>query len=185
MKKKILLVGILPLMLLSYLFAQDDSSQLFMTMSGELPSYDLNHSNILAQQYNLGFGYKLPKDVELFLNIGNGLFGIQSDDLNFVCDNTTCGVGFSYLYRINTVFKLGLECQVAYGFADVVNNVDYSNAICQAGIKAQSANSDYGIIDVYGVLGVRQRNFFDFSTYNSWELYYTIGMRFAFWTKEK
>lgn len=146
-----------------------DNSGLFISASGELPAINLNSSNNVSQQYNFGFGYALPKNVELFFNISAGVLATNSATSGCAYNTSSFGLGVNYLYPINSNYKLGLEFLGAYGEPNVVNT-KYEFMLYQGGIKVQSKDL------LFAILGVRYRSFLH-NNNNSLELFYGIGMR--------
>lgn len=168
--KNILIIAIGILLILgSPSIKAQNGKGLFISAAGELPVLSLNGSNIVSQQYNIGFGYTFPKNIELLISIASGTLAENSKTSGFAYNTTSFGLGASYLYPISPDYKLGVELLGAYGEPNVVNtNLDF--AIIQSGIKVQS--KDF----LFCVLGVRYRSFLQ-NNNNSLELYYGIGMR--------
>lgn len=168
--KNIITIAIVILLILasSSLKAQDGTGP-FISATGELPVINLNGSNIVSQQYNIGFGYAFPKKIELLINIASGTLAENSKTFGFAYNTTSFGLGASYLYPISPDYKLGVEFLGAYGGPNVVNT-NYDFALIQSGIRVQS--KDF----LFCVLGVRYRSFLQYNN-NSLELYYGIGMR--------
>ena len=176
MNKFILLI-IMQLYLSNFLVAQN-KSELFGSFAGELPTINLNSSDIVSQKFDLALGYAYHKNAELFVYVGNGVLGQRSESESFVCEISNFGIGANFLYPIGSDLKLGIEASGSYGMSDVYDDINYDHWIYQGGIKVQSANSSLGGIDVFAILGVRNRSFFHYSI-NSLELFYGIGMRFG------
>jgi len=160
-------------------------SELFVATNGELPSMKLSKSNILAQQYNFILGYSFPQNVELFLNMGLGMFGKSADEFSFISENTILGLGANYLHPINAEYKLGIELMAAYGYSGIMDDINYDHAIYQGCIKAQTTEKFCNMINFYGLVGVRYRSFYHYSSYSGLELYSGIGMRFGLFKKSK
>lgn len=170
MKKihKILIIVLLIVVASPTLKAQDNQG-LFISTYGELPSINLNRSNIIFQQYNIGIGYAFPKNIELLLNVGAGVLSENSKSTGFAYNTTSFGLGVNYLYPISPNYKLGVELLGAIGGPnDVGTNYDFT--VYQGGIKVQSKDL------LYVILGVRYRSFTSYNN-NSLELFYGIGMR--------
>ncbi|MDA3879744.1 MAG: hypothetical protein PF436_05085 [Prolixibacteraceae bacterium] len=167
-KYSLVLLVMLLFVTVSSLKAQDDIG-LFISTSGELPTIDLNGSNTISQQYNFGFGYAFPKNIELYLNIGSGVLADNSEISGFAYNTTSLGVGVNYLYPITTDYKLGVELLGAFGEPNTTGT-NYNFVLYQGGIKVQSSNL------IFCTLGVRYRSFSSYDI-NSTELFYGIGMR--------
>jgi len=179
----VLLIALLSLCI-QHIKAQNHS-ELFVATNGELPSVKLSNSDILAQQYNFILGYYFPKNVELFMNVGLGMLGKSTDEFSFISENTILGVGANYLHPVNSKYKLGIELMAAYGYSGIMNNINYDHAIYQACIKAQTTEPLCNMINFYGLVGVRYRSFYHYSSYSGLELYSGIGMRFGLFKKTK
>ena len=162
----------LPVMLLlivvSSLNAQDNTG-FFISTSGELPTINLNGGNTISQQYNFGFGYAFPKNIELCLNIGSGVLADNSEAKGFAYNTTSFGIGASYLYSLTQSYKLGIELLGAFGEPNTVGT-NYNFIVYQAGVKVQSNDL------LFCTLGARYRTFSSYDE-NSVELFYGIGMR--------
>lgn len=180
---KILAFAICQLFIVVRLSAQENNAEFFVATSGELPTFNLNQTNIISQQYNFALGYAFPKSGELFLNIGIGMLGNDSEDLNFVLQGNSYGVGANYLFPIKPHLTLGLEVLAAYGSFSIPEDVNYDHALYQAAIKIQTPA--FAVGKVYGMVGIRYRSFFDYTSMNSLEYYTGIGMRFGFARKAK
>ena len=146
--------------------------KLFLSFSGELPTINLSGNNFISQQSNFSFGYTLPNNFELLLNIGAGVFGENSETKKYIYENTNLGIGADYLFPINDRYKLGFEVASSLAWT-ITNDIDNDHIIYQGGIKLQESNS------LFGILGVRYRSFID-NPNNSLELFYGIGIRMDF-----
>jgi len=167
------------------LIKAQNHSKLFIAINGELPSIDLSESNLLAQQFNFNLGYYFPQNVELFMNMGLGIFGKSIGEFDFISENTIFGLGANYLYPISPIYKLGIELMTAYGYSGIMDDINYDHAIYQGCIKAQSTKKLLEIVDVYGLIGIRYRSFYHYSSNNGFELFSGIGMRFGLFEKSK
>jgi hypothetical protein len=183
MRKHQVLLLIALLLFCCHNIKAQDHSELFVATNGELPSIKLSNSNILAQQYNFILGYSFPKNVELFMNMGLGMFGKNNGELSFISENTILGVGANYLHPVNSDYKLGFELMAAYGYSGIMDNINYDHTIYQGCIKAQTTEPFCNMINFYGLVGVRYRSFYHYSSYSGLELYSGIGMRFGLFKK--
>lgn len=180
--KRIYFLVLIKLLVVQGILAQN-SSEFFISGSGELPTFNLNGTDIISQQYNFSFGYTFPKNAELFLNMGVGMFGKDSEDLSFVSQSNSFGVGVNLLFPVLSRIELGVELLAAYGYSDIADDINYDHAIYQAGIKLQPFSVGNEIGRIYLIMGVRYRSFFDYASMNSLELYSGMGMRFGFFKK--
>jgi len=141
----------------------------YCSFSGEVPTLNLNGSKIVSQQFNAEYGFFLPKNIQLFFNNGVGVLGSSLLTSVYTVKTSVDGLGVSYLHPIDSIVKIGIELQVAYGSSST-NSYDFM--LYEGGFISTLSLGNKCFLSM--TCGIRNRSFL-YSNNNSLELFVGTG----------